>query len=355
MSENEYKKYLEEAVKIAKIAGKIIKESFENREFIHNNLDIKQHNSSDLVTATDKYVEKTVKEYLNKAFPTHSFVGEETTAANNNASCNLSDKPTWCIDPIDGTTNFVHGFPFICISIALLINKEPVVGVVFNPIMNELYTATKNGGAFFNGKALPLIQPIQPLDSLEQSLIITEYGADRSRISLDAKFKTLNSVISYPIHGVRSFGSAALNMCYIARGSCDIYYEIGIHAWDVAAATIILKESGGQVVGWKPYVELSTNTGSPSRSEEDVEVIHAEPEKKKPRIQNSKEEDEDEEKTVISDTTTTTTNNHITDEKYDVLGRHVLCIRNISNGVKKQNQLLSNMREYLIDFEVQRD
>jgi len=315
---SEYKQYLDEAIKIAKLAGKTIKESFENRQFISEHLDIKENNSSDLVTATDQYVEKMVKSHLNKVFPTHSFIGEETTAANNNASCNLTDNPTWCIDPIDGTTNFVHGFPFICISIALLINKEPVIGVIFNPILNDLYTASKNGGAFLNGKPLPTIRPIQPLESLEKSLIITEYGANRSEESINAKLDTIHKVISYPVHGIRSFGSAAMNMCYVARGACDIYYEIGIHAWDVAAASCILREAGGVVVNWTPYHKEKS-----------------EPEKKKTKI--------DEEATEI------------VNEDFDLLNRHVLCIRQLADGPKKQNEILAEVRKRLIDFKVERD
>jgi len=316
---SEYKQYLDEAIKIAKLAGKTIKESFENRQFISDHLDIKQNNSSDLVTATDQYVEKMVKSHLNKVFPTHKFIGEETTAANNNASCNLTDNPTWCIDPIDGTTNFVHGLPFICISIALLINKEPVIGVIFNPILNDLYTASKNGGAFLNEKPLPTIRPIQPLETLESSLVITEYGADRSEVSVKAKLDTIHNIIKYPVHGIRSFGSAAMNMCYIARGSCDIYYEIGIHAWDVAAATCIVRESGGVVVGWEPYQNAS------------------EPEKKKLKT------DEETEGTEI------------VNEKFDLLNRHVLCIRQLAEGPKKQNEILAEVRKRLLNFEVKRD
>ncbi|ORX88008.1 IMPase 1 [Anaeromyces robustus] len=316
----EYKKYLDEAVKIAKTAGKTIKEAFENRQFISEHLEIKENNSSDLVTATDQYVEKMVKSHLNKVFPTHSFIGEETTAANNMARCELTDNPTWCIDPIDGTTNFVHGLPFTCISIGLLINKEPVMGVIFNPILNDLYTATKNGGAFLNGKPLPLIRPIQPLETLEKSLIITEYGANRNEESVKAKLDTIHQIIKYPVHGIRSFGSAAMNMCYVARGSCDIYYEIGIHAWDVAAATCILKEAGGVVVGWKPYKEVS------------------EPEKKKQKTESSKTEKID-----------------IVNEKFDVLNRHVLCIRQLAEGPEKQNEILAEVRKRLIDCEIERD
>jgi len=316
MATSEYQEYLKEAIKIAKLAGKIIKETFENRQFISEHLEIKENNSSDLVTATDQYVEKMVKSHLNKLYPTHSFIGEETTAANNNASCNLTDKPTWCIDPIDGTTNFVHGLPFTCISIGLLVNKEPVIGVIFNPILNDLYTACKDGGAFLNGKPLPTIRPIQPLETLEKSLIITEYGANRSEESIKAKLDTLHDVISYPIHGVRSFGSAAMNMCYIARGSCDIYYEIGIHAWDVCAATCILREAGGVVVGWEPYYGEK-----------------GEPENKKLKTEGL----------------------DIVSEKYDILNRHVLCIRQLAEGPKKQNEILKEVRSRLINFETERD
>jgi fructose-1,6-bisphosphatase/inositol monophosphatase family enzyme len=165
----------------------------------------------------------------------------------------LKDKPTWIIDPVDGTTNFVHGFPFFCVSIGLTCNKEPVVGVVYNITLEKLYYASKGNGSYLllNPKTnktpsnLLLAQTPNELSSklcgadvkipnaLGQALIATEYGSSKDFVQLDAKVKIIQTIIKPPIaaRGIRSVGSAALSMCLVAEGSVDLYYEAGVHAW----------------------------------------------------------------------------------------------------------------------------
>ncbi|CAM9776098.1 unnamed protein product [Discosporangium mesarthrocarpum] len=108
----------------------------------------------DLVTETDKAAENLIIEHLKKDFPDHSFMGEESTYAGEESASGLGSEPTWVIDPLDGTTNFVHAYPCFCVSIALAIDKEPVVGVIFNPLVEEMYTASKGRGAFLNGREI---------------------------------------------------------------------------------------------------------------------------------------------------------------------------------------------------------
>ena len=296
---------LEKTKKIVLESGTYIKEAFETREVINKTLEIKDNNCSDLVTEVDKKVEKTLKEKLKSLYPDFLFVGEETVAASGSKKTGLTDAPTWVIDPVDGTTNFVHGFPFVCISVALVIKKIPVLGIIYNPILNNFYWGIKGKGSFVDGKKLPLIKNT-PLKSLKESLIITEYGADRRIDSIENKLNNIKNIISNPVHAIRSLGSAAMNMCYVARGGADFYYEIGIHAWDVAAAVVILREAGGAVVNWQRDKDLDKN----------VLVVN---------------------------------------EGYDILKRHVLCIRGVIEGKEHQSKLLEEFREKLIDFPAESD
>jgi fructose-1,6-bisphosphatase/inositol monophosphatase family enzyme len=163
-------------------------------------------------------------------FPTYKFVGEEGVAAEDDPSAStLTDAKTWVVDPVDGTTNFVHGFPFVAVSIALLQNKKPIIGVVYNPILDELFSALESHGAHLNSQYLPLLPPT-PLESLEASLLATEYGYERDG-KLDRKLETISSALKSPARGIRSLGSAALEACYVARGCLDAYWEAGVHMW----------------------------------------------------------------------------------------------------------------------------
>lgn len=130
----------------------------------------------DLVTETDQAVEKLLMENLIKHFPNHKFIGEESVAAGD--QCSLTDAPTWIIDPIDGTMNFVHSFPHSCISLALFINQTPELGIIYNPVLNQLFTAQKNKGAFLNGQCIR----VSDKTSLTDSLIMMEFGTSRDPV-----------------------------------------------------------------------------------------------------------------------------------------------------------------------------
>jgi myo-inositol-1(or 4)-monophosphatase len=155
----------------------------------------------------------------------------------------------------DGTTNFVHGYPFVAVSIGLTIDKVPVLGVVYNPLLDELYSAAQGLGSFLNlTTPLPLFQPPLPLTKLSQCLIATEAGSDRSSGVLDKKVDAIHAMLrrindnGAEAHSVRATGSAALNMCSVAKGCVDVYWEVGCWEWDVTAAMVILQEAGGLVL-----------------------------------------------------------------------------------------------------------
>lgn len=178
----------------------------------------------------------------------------------------LTPNPTFICDPIDGTTNFVHRYPYVSISLGLAINLEPTVGIVYNPFTQTLYSAIKGQGAYLNRTTrLPLAEPT-PLGKLDTCLVAVEWGSDRSGNDFKVKSETFKRLAATKengggmVHGLRSFGSAALNLCGVASGGLDIYWEAGCWAWDVCAGWVILKEAGGMMVdanpgNWDPRVE----------------------------------------------------------------------------------------------------
>ncbi|KAI0347882.1 inositol monophosphatase [Trametopsis cervina] len=223
------------------------------------NIDEKK-NSVDLVTEYDVKVEELVKGELNQKYPGFQFIGEESYAAGQRPP--LTDTPTFCVDPIDGTTNFVHGFPHVCVSIGLIYRKSPVLGVIYNPFLDGLYTAVKGQGAFLTqrGQAparLPLAVP-RPLPSLSQALLGIEWGSDRSADIVRTKADSFMRLAGNPkegveggrmAHSLRSLGSAALNFGMVAQGGLDLYWEIGCWPWDICAGAIIAQEAGCLVAG----------------------------------------------------------------------------------------------------------
>ncbi|KAK9460129.1 uncharacterized protein V1516DRAFT_665644 [Lipomyces oligophaga] len=218
-------------------------------------------NSVDLVTETDRAVEKLVADKLSLKFPDFEFMGEESYVP---GVTQLTAKPTFIVDPIDGTTNFIHSFPYACTSLGFAVGREPVVGVVYNPFLKTLYTGVKGHGSYLNGQKLPLrVPPAGSELTLQGALIAIEWGTQRSGPNYDCKINTFIKLASESggmVHGFRSLGSAAMNICAVAAGQVDAYWEGGCYAWDVAAGWIILAEAGGRVVGgnpdeWSPEVD----------------------------------------------------------------------------------------------------
>ena len=183
-------------------------------------------------------------------------MGEETYTP----GTRLTDAPTFIVDPIDGTVNFVHSFPNACISLGFAVNRRPVVGVVYNPFSKTLYSAIEGKGAYLNQKVkLPLKgERVEPLKDLSHALIGVEWGSDRSGQNWDTKIRTFEKLAKTKeaggamVHSMRSMGSAALNLCAVAAGVLDLYWEGGCWAWDVCAGWVILTEAGGMVVGGNP-------------------------------------------------------------------------------------------------------
>lgn len=229
------KGYQREMERIALEAGKVIKETITKT---NKRVFIKNDDTTDLVTETDRWVENYVRAELSKLEPDWEFIGEE--------SCTTSDPvipegPCWIIDPIDGTTNFVHGFPEVGVSIALVIGREPVIGVILNPVSGQLLSAIKGQGTKLNGN--PWSLDTSP-KSLNQCFVMTQFMNAGNR---SERMKQIDDLLDVPVHACRFIGCATMAICYVATGVTDVYFERGLKAWDMAAGIVIIKEAGGVV------------------------------------------------------------------------------------------------------------
>ncbi|XP_074843127.1 inositol monophosphatase 1 [Carettochelys insculpta] len=225
---------MEYAVALARKAGEVVREALKEEISI-----MVKSSPADLVTVTDQKVEKMIISSVKEKYPSHSFIGEESVAAGECST--LTDNPTWIIDPIDGTTNFVHRFPFVAVSIGFVVNKKIEFGVVYSCVEDKMYTGRKGKGAFCNGQKLH----VSGQEDITKSLLVTEMGSNREPETLKIILSNLERLLSIPVHGVRAVGTAAVNMCLVATGGADAYYEMGIHCWDMAGAGIIITEAGG--------------------------------------------------------------------------------------------------------------
>ncbi|KAL1456008.1 hypothetical protein WDU94_000763 [Cyamophila willieti] len=199
-------------------------------------------NAVDLVTETDKEVEKRLISALSEKYPDHKFIGEESTA--DGIKCELTSDPTWIIDPIDGTMNFVHGYPNFCISIGYVVDKIPVMGVIYCPLQDWLFTARKGCGAFHNGVPIHVSHTTE----LSQALINIETSVRSSDPNkMKVFFENLNTLAPI-VHGIRTAGSAVITMSFVAMGGSDAYFEFAVHAWDMAAGCVLVTEAGGVVI-----------------------------------------------------------------------------------------------------------
>ena len=220
------------AVRAARTAGNLIARNIGQQD----TFEVATKNKDDLVTSIDKQCEKVIVDTLLKSFRDHGILAEEGGILGNSDS-----EYQWIIDPIDGTTNFVQGIPHCGVSIALRHSGKTEIGVVFDPMLNEMFTAARGSGAFLNGHRIR----VGSRDSLDGAIIGTAFPT-RYRDRMDAYLKLFTRLIG-SCADVRRMGSASLDLCYVACGRFDGYLEQGLKAWDFAAGDLILREAGGIV------------------------------------------------------------------------------------------------------------
>ncbi len=230
------------------------------------NLQVSLKGPGDFVTNCDKKVEKILIEELQKARPTYSILSEEIGKITNDNSFK------WVIDPIDGTSNFMHGIPHFAISIGLEHDGEIICGIIYDPIKDEMFIAEKGNGSFVNNKRIR----VSSRKKLKDCVIFTggpKHGATDREISLKEYMK-ISSELLIPI---RKMGSAALDMAYVASGRCDGFWSRNLNYWDIAAGIIIVKEAGGFVTdinGENKYLENKTLLTTNSKiSDEMIKVL----------------------------------------------------------------------------------
>lgn len=222
---------LSNAVKAARRAGGIIMRASHDV----GALKIHTKNYNDFVTEVDRSAEQAIIETLRDAYPTHGFLGEESGVDNADA------ENVWIIDPLDGTTNFLHGFPVFSVSIALKLRGRLEHGVIYDPLRQELFTASRGGGAQLDGRRIR----VGSRRALHGSLIGTGFPF-RGVEHLDGYFRMLNTIVRETA-GARRAGSAALDLAYVAAGRLDGFFELDLKEWDVAAGTLLIQEAGGLV------------------------------------------------------------------------------------------------------------
>lgn len=229
--------YLETAMAAARAAGEL------QRSHYGGALAIRYKGETNLVTEVDQACEQLIVGMIRSRHPGHDILAEENEYASKRSGW------TWVIDPLDGTTNYAHGIPWFCVSIALERDGVVSVGAIYHPMMDQLFTAAKGGGAWLNGERLA----VSRRSPLRQSLLATGFPYDRFA-DPDNNFSNFFK-FQIAARAVRRFGAAALDLAYVATGRLDGFWEAKLHPWDVAAGALLVEEAGGRVTGYagEPY------------------------------------------------------------------------------------------------------
>jgi len=225
--------YLDLAILAAKAAGKIHKKYFKSGIRIEE-----KTNSFDLVTNADLEAEEKIVSLIKENFPDHNFLAEEGKYQKTDSSY------TWVIDPLDGTNNFSSGLPIFCVSIALMHEAEVIIGVIYDVMRDELFSAEKGKGAYLNKEKIK----VSSVDELKQALLITGFYYDRGSDMLEC-LEHIKRFFLKNILGLRRLGAAALDLCYVACGRVSGFWEFKLSPWDFSAGKLIVEEAGGKVTG----------------------------------------------------------------------------------------------------------
>ena len=251
-------------VKTCRKAAKILIRDFGEVE----KLQVSVKGPGDFVTASDKKIEKIIINELQIARPNYSILSEEC------GEIKKDDSFKWIIDPIDGTSNFLHGMPHFAISIGLEHENEIICGIIYDPIKDEMFTAEKGNGSYVNNQRIR----VSSRSKLKDSLILTggpRYSSDKKNITFE-EYKKFSSQVSIPI---RKLGSGSLDLAYVAAGRCDGYWQRGLEYWDIAAGIVIVREAGGYITdfnGGKDFIKNKSIIAANSKiNKEMIEVLNS--------------------------------------------------------------------------------
>jgi myo-inositol-1(or 4)-monophosphatase len=260
MHKNKPDGYLELAVKAARLAGQKVVEHL--GKISKKDIALKQ--ASDFVTVVDRESEKIIIDTIKEHFPDHLFLAEESLKEHG------KDTYRWIIDPLDGTTNYIHRYPVFSISIALEYNGEIIVGVTLDPLRNELFWTEKGSDAYVNCLPIEVSQV-----TVSESLVATGFPF-RSKEMIDSYLELFKNLL-LKVSDLRRTGSAALDLAYLACGRCDGFFELGLSPWDIAAGSLLINEAGGIVTdfgGGNDYIRTgNVVAGNPEVHKEILEEV----------------------------------------------------------------------------------
>jgi myo-inositol-1(or 4)-monophosphatase len=222
------KEFVPAMTAIAREAGALLMDYFRQQ------VKIEYKGEADLVTVADRSSEKLIRERIRSQFPGHDVLGEEEGLVDTGSDYR------WYVDPLDGTTNFAHGFPVFCVSLGLEHKGERIAAVVYDPTRDEMFTAEQGSGAFLNQQRIHVSKTV----NLGECLVATGFPSRKRHKNPNIYFY---HHITLRTHGVRRAGSAALDLCYVAAGRLDGFWEFNLNSWDTAAGVLIVKEAGGKV------------------------------------------------------------------------------------------------------------
>jgi len=226
-----WERELASATQAALAAGAIL------QDYVGKLKSLREKTPGNLVSEADTLAEETVIAILKNDFPDYAFWAEESGQQGTSTY-------TWAIDPLDGTTNYAHRYPFYAVSIALLVDQVPTVGVIYDPTRDELFIGVLGGGASVNGEALQVSEN----PTLAQSILVTGFAYDRREVA-DNNYREFCH-LTHLTQGVRRDGAAALDLAYVACGRFDGYWERGLSVWDIAAGIVLVQEAGGSVTAY---------------------------------------------------------------------------------------------------------
>ena len=219
------------AVRAARRAGDLIVRNVDRVP----SLGVRSKSRNDFVSEVDHMAEREIIETIRRTHPEHGFLGEESGRSG-------GDEFVWIIDPLDGTTNFLHGFPVFCVSVAVEHRGRIEHGVVYDPLRQEIFTASRGQGAQLDGRRIR----VSKRTTLQQSLIGTGFPY-RANLKHIERYLGMLKAVMLESAGIRRPGSAALDLCYVAAGRVDAFFELGLSKWDIAAGALIIREAGGRI------------------------------------------------------------------------------------------------------------
>ena len=227
-TKSNHNEFVPAMAEIAREAGALL------MEYFHQHVKVEYKGDADLVTIADRKSEILIRERIKNDWPTHDVLGEEQGLTDTGSDYR------WYVDPLDGTTNFAHGFPVFCVSIALEFRKQRIAGVVYDPTRDEMFAAEKGSGAYLNQQRIQ----VSKTANLAECLVATGFPSHKRHKNPNIYFY---HQITLRSHGVRRAGSAALDLCYVACGRLDGFWEFNLNPWDTAAGVLLVEEAGGQV------------------------------------------------------------------------------------------------------------